>query len=91
MYFLVLFGDWKLFLCDKNLFKIFTYLCIYFLQKIAELVLERLPLLGNGWSYRVARPLVELHFFNVLSISVKYSVSFRRFDFRLKYVVKVDF
>ena len=62
MYFLVLFGDWKLFLCDKNLFKIFTYLCIYFLQKIAELVLERLPLLGNGWSYRVARPLVELHF-----------------------------
>ena len=41
---------------------VFLYLCIYFVQKIAELVLERLPLLGNGCSYRVVRPLVELHF-----------------------------
>ena len=28
---------------------------IHFIEKIAELVLERIPLLGNGWSYRVVR------------------------------------
>ena len=55
--FLVLF-DWKPLFCDKKLFKIFLYLCIYFVQKIAELVLARLSLLGNGWSCRV----VESHF-----------------------------
>ena len=46
--FLVLFGGWNLFFCDKKLFKIFLYLCIYFVQEIAELVLERLLLLHNS-------------------------------------------
>ena len=37
----------------KNCSKAF-YICVfYFFQKIAGLVLERLPLLGNGWSFKV--------------------------------------
>ena len=52
MYFLVPFGNWKLMFYDEKLFKIILHLCIYFVQKIAQLVLERLPLLGNSWSYK---------------------------------------
>ena len=54
-YFLVLFGDWKLLFCNKKLFKSLSYLCICFAQKIAGLILKRLWLLGNGWSFRVVR------------------------------------
>ena len=32
--------------CRRNIFQ----LSIYFIQRIAELILERLPLFGNGWS-----------------------------------------
>ena len=62
MYFLILFGDWKLLFYDEKLFNIFLYLCIYFVQKTAELVLERVSLLFNGWLQRVVPLLVEKHF-----------------------------
>ena len=45
--------------CDEKLFKIFLYLWIYFVQKIAELVPEKYPLLGKGWSFGVVRPIAE--------------------------------
>ena len=38
---------WYFLVCDEKLFDI-LYLCIYFFQKIAEPVLERLQLLDHG-------------------------------------------
>ena len=35
---------------NENSFKIFLNLCIYFVQKLAQLILEKLPRLRNGWS-----------------------------------------
>ena len=84
-YFLVLFGDWKLLFCNKKLFKSLSYLCICFAQKIAGLILERLRLLGNGWSFSCPTPrwIAFLMFyclvFNILP------------DFHLKCVVEDDF
>ena len=42
LYFLVLFGDCGNLFFDKKIFKI-LYLCFLFIQKTAELVLEKLP------------------------------------------------
>ena len=41
--FLEHFGDCKLLFCDD------LYLCIYFVGKKEELVLEQLSYVGNGW------------------------------------------
>ena len=54
---------------DEKLLKIILYLCIYFVLKTAELVLERLSLLVNDWLHKVAQPLIETHF-KCLLISV---------------------
>ena len=60
--FSVVFGDWKLLFWDEKLSKIVMYLFIYFLQKMAGLVLENIWLLRNGWSYRVSQTLAKLLF-----------------------------
>ena len=58
----LLFGTFEKLFCDEKLFKVLLYLYVYFVQKIAEVVLKILPLLANGWSYRVFQLLVESHF-----------------------------
>ena len=56
---LVLFGGKKSLLYDKKLLKIFLYLCIYFVQKMVQLIPQKLR---NGWSKKALRPLAESHF-----------------------------
>ena len=60
--FLVIFGDRGISCFMTKNCSNSSYICVLILPKIAPLVLERLSLLGNSWSLKATRPLVESHF-----------------------------
>ena len=87
LYFLVLFGDCGNIFFDKKFFKI-LYQYFLFIQKTAELVLEKLH--NSGFINRRKLPDTSLrNVFNLPSIALRFTLSFEWPDFGLKYLVTV--
>ena len=83
----VLFGDFGNLFFDKKLFKI-LYQYFLFIQKTAELVLEKLH--NSGFINRRKLPDTSLrNVFNLPSIALRFTLSFEWPDFGLKYLVTV--
>ena len=78
LYFLVFFGDCENFCQDifQNLFIFDLFIfCFLLIHKTAELVPQKLPLLGGGWLQKAARPSLS-NVFTPLSIDLQYNLSF---------------
>ena len=61
--------------CDEELFKV-LYLCIHFVQKTAQLILEKPHNSGMIGCRKLPDPSLS-HIFNALSIAVQYALSFQ--------------
>ena len=75
-YFFVIFTGLKPLFCDEKLFKIFLYLCIYFVQKTARLILGKLHNSGTVGRRDLPDPLLN-RVFNALSIGVQCMLLFQ--------------
>ena len=74
------FSRLKTLFCNKKLFKSFLNLCVYFVKKAAQLILEKRPWLG-------CRKLPDPSFnrnFNALLTGVQYTLSFQLTSFELE-------
>ena len=71
--------------CDEKFFKI-LYSCFLFIQKLTELVLEKLPYSGLVGCRNLLNPSLG-NAFNLLMISLRYTLAFEWSDFGLKYLV----
>ena len=66
--------------CTEKLIKIFLYLCILFVQKTVQLILEKPGMVGRR---KLPNPSLN-RIFNALSISVQYTLSFQWTNFGRK-------